>query len=159
MGNKKQSEKQSETEINQKIKELGEAVKTYNDIAAVLRDKLRSSVPIPFKLDPILSFTVVLGETIPVDKYIAMEFFGKKFMEITDVKVGHQSIIIFFKDEDGKSVIYNIVLHDGIETIELWEAYLLSLIADHIKQPINMERKQIEAFLDKIMETTGEDNE
>ena len=152
--------KQSETgNKNGEIRELEKAINTYNNLAVRLRDKLRSSMPAPFRLDPMLNFSVILGESIPVDRHIALEFFNKKFMEITDIKIENQSIVIFFKDEDGKRVIYYIILHDGIETIELWEAYLLSLIAGHIIQPINEERKKMEVFLNELMEMTGEDNE
>jgi hypothetical protein len=143
--------------IKEKIRELADAIKGFNETATALRDALRSPVSVPFKLDPTLNLSIILGDFIPINRWISLEIFGRKYLEITDIKVEGQSITIFFKDENEKSLIYNVVLHEGIETIERWEVYLLSLIASHVVQAVNEERKKAETFLETIRDWNARD--
>ena len=161
MGNKYGNKNKPESGINQRIRELGDAIKMYNDIAVVLRDKMRSPILIPFRMDPLLNININLDEPIKVDKDIAVEIFGKDYLEITGIKIQGQVITFFFDGEDGEGTdTYRLFLYDSINTINVWEFYLLSLIANHdvIKQ-IDMEREEASAFLNKLMEMTGEGNE
>ena len=136
------------TGINQKIRELGETVKSFNYTATSLSDMLRSAVPAPFHPDPVLTVAITLEDPIPLDTRVAVEFFNKVFMEISGVKIEGQAIVFFFNSEDGEdSAMYRVMLYDSIQTIELWERYLLELVADSLIPVINEARESTERFL------------
>ena len=164
MGNKKQPEKQSETgEIQKRVRELGDAVKLYDSVALMLRDKLRGAVLKPFRIDPMLSININLDEPIRVDKDISVEIFGKDYLEITGIRIEGQVVTFFFGNEDGEDTdAYRLLMYDTVNTISVWEYYLLSLIANHdVITQIDMEREEANAFLNRLAEIkeTGEDDE
>jgi len=136
------------TGINQKIRELGETVKAFNYTATSLSDMLRSAVPAPFHPDPVLTVAITLEDPIPLDTPVSVEFFDKLFVEISAIKIERQTVVFYFNTEDGEdSLQYQVMLYDSIQTIELWERYLLELVADSLIPVINKARESAERFL------------
>jgi len=149
------------------ITALSNTIKIYNITSANLRDTLRTAIPIPFHIDPLLHITIRFDEPIPVEELIAAEIFSKHYIEITAVRIIDQSIEFTFNTEDGEDTLeYKTGWYDNVKDIELWQYYLVALVAPKIKEyiegEIEKEKKLIE-FLIKIMEKIqnerGEDNE
>ena len=141
------------SEQNGQMKELRDAIERFNYFATSLRDRLHGSVPIPFHIDPLLHIVVNFEEPIPIDGLVAIEFFNKRFMEISSVIIEGQKVIFFFNSENGEDTdTYEILMYDNIKNIMAWEYYLLSLVSHEIIPLINGAREGAEAFLNKLLE-------
>ena len=142
-------------DIKQKIDELADMIKSYNYTSTELRDKLRSAIPTPFKLDPLLSVTLSFEEPISVDELIAIELFNKHYIEITGIKIADQTILFVFNTEDGEDTLeYTMAIYDNVETIELWQYYLLSLVAPSLMEYIKGKKEEVNKFIAFLNEIT-----
>jgi len=152
--------------FKQKIDMLANMVRDFNYTSASLRDKLRSAVPAPFHMDPLLHVTIAFEEPIAVDELVATEIFSKHYIEISAIRVIDQVIEFEFNTEDGEDTLeYNLSIYDNTNDMELWQIYLLSLIAPRIIEYIKGKMEEMSKFmefLDGIMEKIdkrGEKNE
>jgi len=140
--------------MNGSMSELRNAIEDFNHFAATVRDKLHDSVPIPFHVDPLLRVVISFDEPIPLDKHVALEFFNKRFMEISSVIIENQKMVFFFNSENGEDTdTYEILLYDNVKDIMGWEYYLITLVSHVILSGIKGAREEAEAFLSKLTET------
>jgi len=141
-------------EVEQNMIVLTNIIKVYNITSASLRDVLRSSIPIPFHPDPLLTVSLTFEEPIMVDKFISIEIFNKQFVEISGVRLLDQEITFYFNSEDGEdSIEYTFSLHDNINDIELWQYYLLAKAAPKLKEYIEGEHEEAKKFINFLIET------
>ncbi|MFP3306997.1 MAG: hypothetical protein RXN93_06660 [Thermocladium sp.] len=153
-------------DIKQRVNELRDAIEGFNYASSALRDKLRSAVKTPFHIDPLMHITIRFDEPIAVDELVAVEIFGKHYIEITAIRVINQTIEFDFNTEDGEdSLEYNMTIYDNMNDMELWQIYLLSLIAPRIVPLLKGKIEEVNEYMDflnKLLETLdkrGEDSE
>jgi len=152
-------------DIKQRINELSEAIEAFNYASSSLRDVLRSAIPLLFHVDPLMHVTLSFEEPIAVDELIATEIFGKHYIEITAIRLIDQQVQFVFNTEDGEDTLeYTMGIYDNMKEIELWQYYLLSLIAPAIVPLIKRKAEEMNNLTVLLRETVkmdkkGEDNE
>jgi len=149
------------SDIKQRMDELAKTIEAFNYTSAVLRDKLHSSVPIPFHIDPLMHVTISFEEPIPVEELIATELFDKHYIEISSIRIIDQRIEFTFAEDGEDTLEYDVLMYDNINNIMFWEYYLLSLVAPILIEHIKGKREEINKFIDFLNEAmkVGEKNE
>jgi hypothetical protein len=144
---------QAGVEVKEKMDMLAETIRDYNYTSTELRDTLRSTVPKPFNLDPLLTVHLNFDEPIPVNEFLAIELFNKHFIEISGVRIIDQSITFYFNTEDGEdSLEYTMNVYDNALDIELWQYYLISLVAPDVAEYVRGVREGAIKFINHLKE-------